>query len=512
MQQSLHDPVDDVLLDADFEWKEALECALAELHSLHVVHTCRSASLYADEQIWARIPAAYRVLETETASIALQTEGAALAETLLRPFQQPPEQFCRARRSPPPDTRFEQVYRYLPARKAIQVRELACRLHALLEKIIGDGKDECLHLLEPGCGRGLVSQTIWATLQESGFGARIELIGIDKDEELCQSFRERWQRLEPLAKDIHCSIHHSFIERAADIERCARSKAEPSQSGQDPWVVLALHGCGDLSVRVLETLDDKLCSLQPSAVFCVGCCYHKRWRQDDLDEHVRRPAHKTTFPLSQRLQHQPGFSYGEQAYGGETLWNRSSLYLASADATALQRPGSQRARRIIQHHHYRAMLEVLLRRMAENNDSGATEARELLESARDPRWALLRRKSKRIDQYPNFTAYAADALRCLELPYESMLVDKVATAYDTADYRRRCFVFWSLCGRLSPILEAIVLLDRVWYARERDYLSWIEELFPVDASPRNRAIIAIRKDIADRVRCGAADDEHEVSP
>ncbi|KAK4532860.1 hypothetical protein CCYA_CCYA14G3717 [Cyanidiococcus yangmingshanensis] len=490
-----------MLQSIESTWDDVLEDVLAEVRALHIVHTCRSASLYEDEQIWTQIPAAYRVLDMETASSVLQAQGAALAEALLMPFQRPPQQFLRPERDDPGDPDSPSVYRYLPAKKAVQVRALASRIQDLLGKIVGCSESKYVQILEPGCGRGLVSQTMGISLEQSGFKPRIEFIGIDKDERFCRSFRERWKRLGPMKEGIRHIVQHSFIACAADLERCAGREPNECKSNDVQYVVLALHGCGDLSASVLQTLDHELCSLRPIALFCIGCCYHKLLKQRIDGARLCCSNKNASFPLSQWLLNRPEFSFGAQAHGGSALLNRSSLYLASADATALRRPDSRRAQRIIQHHHYRAILQILLRRMTEEHRNSADAVRTLLETEGDPRWALLRRTAKHIDQYQDFAAYAEDALRYLQLPVDRVLVKDVASLFDTPVYRHRCLVFWSLCGRLAPMLEALVLLDRFWYARECGYVAWIEEMFPASASPRNQAIVAIREDVVNQAAC-----------
>ncbi|BAM82474.1 hypothetical protein, conserved [Cyanidioschyzon merolae strain 10D] len=482
-------------------WQQVLQRVLTELETLRIVHTCRSASLYEDDRIWTLIPAHFREQISDSTSAVLQQEGAALADALLVPFVHTPESTTFLEQKDDLKTTLELAYQRLPRRKALQVRKLAPRMGQLLDQLVcfADHNEEHLQLVEVGCGRGLVSQTLSVALGAQRGRHCLDILGIEQDPRLCALFRRRWARAPQQVEAARCAVRHARIECAADIARHACLARELCDNVTHRSVILALHGCGALSAYALRTLDSERCTLQPEAVICIGCCYHKLRCRDAVAELVPDEAACVEFPLSRWLSQLEGFTFSALAYGGDALMNRSSLYLASTDATALRNPNAMHAQKILRQHHYRAMLQVVLSSLATAGDAELRRrAQMLLEAERDPRWALLRRMGKRIDQFNDFAAYARDGLECLQLPFDPELVQEIAAKYDTPLHRHRCFVFWTLCGRLAPLLEALVLLDRVVYAQECGYHAWIEAAFPAEASPRNRAIIAVRRQVADR--------------
>jgi hypothetical protein len=115
---------------------------------------------------------------------------------------------------------------------------------------------------------------------------------------------------------------------------------------------------------------------------------------------------------------------------------------------------------------------------------------------------------------PTFAAYALAALRKLNrnsdsvpIAYRAPLAAFVQQADEAPDDvtqqlntfaqthaagRRQVAAFWTLRALLAPVLERLILEDRVQFLREQGHTVHLMALFDPDISPRNLTLLSIK--------------------
>ncbi|XP_070018567.1 uncharacterized protein [Nicotiana sylvestris] len=284
----------------------------------------------------------------------------------------------------------------------------------------------------------------------------------------------------------------------------------PSLSYSDSSLVIAgLHACGDLSVTMLRTFLE--CD-NAKAVISVGCCYNL------LSEEASDMVDSCCgFPVSQ----------GVKSAGVVLDKNARDLACQSAD----------RWRGLDEHaglhnfelHAFRAAFQMVLFRhyphiLQESPTIGRQgkalrrqQHQRILESNlhyRGPSesgkpWENVAffheyssiqnsksRESSTVDRYSLFVKFCESGLGRLHLPCLED-IDYSAVWRESESYAELIGPYWSLRAALGPVLETLVLLDRLLLLQEygNDLEASLLPIFSPVLSPRNMAIIAkkIRK-------------------
>ncbi|NXG42778.1 RRNAD protein, partial [Psilopogon haemacephalus] len=225
--------------------------------------------------------------------------------------------------------------------------------------------------------------------------------------------------------------------------------------GRQRLLVTGLHSCGDLSPALLRHFAG---SPWVCAVVSVGCCYMK------LSTASRRALPGLPppgYPLSASVSALPGHHLSYRALEG-------ACHALEEYRERLTRGGER-----LRVHCYRAALERLIR--------------EALPSSRRP--AL---PAARGAQGMPFPLYARLGLPQVGLdpgsiPLETEEVEAML------GQQHRVVAFFSLTLLLAPLVETLILLDRLLYLREQAGLQCaLVPLFDPRFSPRNLVLVAAR--------------------
>lgn len=274
-------------------------------------------------------------------------------------------------------------------------------------------------------------------------------------------------------------------------------------------MVVSLHSCGNLVHHGIRSLI-----LNPSvvAVAMIGCCYNL------LTERLGPPTYKLPvlhtvrprlyeagipfdphgFPMSKRFE-----NYQSPGAVGMKL-------NVTARTMAVQAPynwGYSDSEGFFTRHFFRALLQRVLvdrgviSKPGTPNDHCANESNgatggipplivgSISKAALQSFTSYARAASTKLCRHPNYGAKVQE--RVVSLPDEEFL--RYETEYGYA--RKNLSVVWSLMAFSSQVVEAIIVLDRWLYLREHEAVKecWVEPVFDYGESPRNLAVIGIKK-------------------
>lgn len=279
----------------------------------------------------------------------------------------------------------------------------------------------------------------------------------------------------------------------------------PSWSYSDSALVIAgLHACGDLSVTMLRTFLE--CD-KAKAVISVGCCYNLL-----SEEAIDTVDSCCGFPVSQ----------GVKSAG--VMLDKSARDLACQSADRWRGLGEHAGLHNFELHAFRAGFQMVLfrhypnillesptigrqgkalrrqqnQRILESNldHGGPSESGEPQESMGFlHEYSFIQSSescdSRAVDRYSLFVKFCESGLGRLRLPHlEDTAYSAVWREYQS--YSELIGPYWSLRAALGPVLETLILLDRLLLLQEYD--SDLEvcllPIFNPVLSPRNMAIIA----------------------
>lgn len=291
--------------------------------------------------------------------------------------------------------------------------------------------------------------------------------------------------------------------------RAGASQIEGNEESEARLMVVSLHSCGNLVHHGLRSLV-----LNPSivAVAMIGCCYNL------LTERLG-PA-TCDLPILQSLHprlEETGTSYDPHGFPmskyyetyrspGATTGMKLNI---TARALAVQAPynwGHNDSEMSFTRHFFRALLQrilvdrnVLSSHCTPENTAGSGEHSENRDSS-----IILGKLPK--SAFKSFTAYfrAAVIKMSRDPTYSSQVQEKLATMTDDEIHcyetqyqqaRKHLSIVWSLMAFSSQLVEAIIVVDRWQFLREQDSIKdcWVQPLFDYSISPRNLAVIGLKK-------------------
>ncbi|KAM8870330.1 methyltransferase-like protein 25B isoform 2-T2 [Spinachia spinachia] len=271
------------------------------------------------------------------------------------------------------------------------------------------------------------------------------------------------------------SSHTAQIATDSSSAACCRSlvhadhqEVAAPKPGRPDFVLTGLHACGDLSATLLRHFVH--CP-HVRGITSVACCYMKITTEEDptppglVEEAGARPAARDAalsgfgYPMSSWVGGLPGHQLSYKA--------REGACHAVEDYTRRLRVGGQALRT----HCYRAALETFiadarpdLRRAGIQTIKGA----HLLPFAEYARLGLAR-----VGLPPG-------------LPLDPQRVEAMLKQ------QGRVVVYFSLALLLAPVVETLVLLDRMIYLQEQGVHSQLVPLFDPNFSPRNLVLVALK--------------------
>ncbi|KAF4768125.1 hypothetical protein N7455_000028 [Penicillium solitum] len=274
-------------------------------------------------------------------------------------------------------------------------------------------------------------------------------------------------------------------------------------------MVVSLHSCGNLVHHGLRSLI-----LNPSivAVAMIGCCYNL------LTERLGPTTHD--LPILQSLHprlEETGTSYDPHGFPmskyyenyrspGATTGVKLNI---TARALAVQAPynwGLNDSEQSFTRHFFRALLQRIL--VDRNILPKPSVPEDVLSGGTSPE---ARTNSIIIGSLPkaafkSFTAYIrAATIKMSQDPiYGSQIQEHIVTLTDDEIHRyetqylharKHMSVVWSLMGFSAQLVEAIIVVDRWQFLREQDSVKecWVQPVFDYSKSPRNLAVIGLRK-------------------
>ncbi|XP_024124235.1 protein RRNAD1 [Oryzias melastigma] len=244
------------------------------------------------------------------------------------------------------------------------------------------------------------------------------------------------------------------------------SSEETRPEGCPDFLLTGLHACGDLSATLLHHFVN--CP-HVRGITSVACCYMKITTKENptppglVTPHT--PLTDDSFPSKFGY---PMSSWVEGLQGHQLSYKaREGACHAMEDYERRLRDESQQLRS----HCYRAMLETFIR------DAKPDLRRAGIQTIR---------KSHSL----TFTEYARLGLARVGLPPDLPLDPERVEAM--LKQQRRVVVYFSLTMLLAPVVETLVLLDRMIYLQENGVDSQLVPLFNPNFSPRNFVLVAMK--------------------
>ncbi|XP_012708126.2 protein RRNAD1 [Fundulus heteroclitus] len=258
-----------------------------------------------------------------------------------------------------------------------------------------------------------------------------------------------------------CSDIRTFSEEARDAE-------ETRLLDYPHFVLTGLHACGDLSATLLRHF---VSCPQVRGITSVACCYMKITTKENPTPPGLIPP---PTPLTPGAEAAPlGFGYPMSSWVRGLPGHQLSYKAREGACHAVE----DYARRLVEEsqllrtHCYRAMLETFIR---------------------DARPDLRRAGIQTIKKAHllAFTEYARLGLPRVGLPPDLALDQERVAAM--LEQQNKVVVYFTLSLLLAPVVETLVLLDRMIYLKENGLDSQLIPLFNPNFSPRNFVLVALK--------------------
>ncbi|CAI7625976.1 unnamed protein product [Penicillium glandicola] len=312
--------------------------------------------------------------------------------------------------------------------------------------------------------------------------------------------------LEPIIE--HVVDPKTSVETRTSTEEVIIQPKEKKPSDARVMVV-SLHSCGNLVHHGVRSLV-----LNPSvvAIAMIGCCYNlltERLGPATYKIPILRSAH----PRLKRT----GSSWDPHGFPMSKLYENYQAKTTTgfklnvtARSMAVQAPhnwGHADSEGFFTRHFYRALLQrVLLDRDIIPKPDVPDDLYKDHTDNPDSGGIALIVGSLRKSAFESFSAYVRAATVKLSLdPIRGELVkERICTMseeelqrYET-EYlhtRKNLSIVWSLMAFSSQVVEAAIVVDRWQFLREHDSVKecWVEPVFEYGQSPRNLAVIGIKK-------------------
>uniref|UniRef100_A0A8C4RGR2 Methyltransferase like 25B n=1 Tax=Erpetoichthys calabaricus TaxID=27687 RepID=A0A8C4RGR2_ERPCA len=238
----------------------------------------------------------------------------------------------------------------------------------------------------------------------------------------------------------------------------------------EDFILTGLHACGDLSATLIRHFVH--CP-QAVGITSVACCYMKLTTHENLTppgiyvpSHVREEKLEDAemdimvgYPMSCWVKNLPGHELSYKAR--ETACHAKEDYI-------------QRLRQdntILKVHCYRAVLETIIRKMDPSLKRAGIQT------------------VKKGHELP-FTDYARVGLKRLGLPADLPL--DLSAVEDMLAQQGKVVAYFCLVMLLAPVVETLVLLDRILYLQQEGVECSLLPLFDPHFSPRNLVLVACK--------------------
>ncbi|CAN7021081.1 unnamed protein product [Brassica rapa subsp. trilocularis] len=258
-------------------------------------------------------------------------------------------------------------------------------------------------------------------------------------------------------------------------------------------VLAGLHACGDLSVTMLRTFME--CE-EVKAVVSIGCCYNLLSEKASEDS-----CYKCGFPMSAGLK-SLGFSLGKNAR--DLACQSAERWSSLGEDAGLQNfelHSFRAAFQMVLSKHYPEVLETspsigrqgkAFRRQKQRKAIETTANVDTRRKDTDVNKSM-RHPSSNPNSYSSFEKFCLSAFSRLNLEHPQDL-DLTATWNEADAFTELIGPYWSIRAALGPVLETLILLDRLMFLQEQGDSLEVSMLpiFDPTISPRNVAVIAKR--------------------
>ncbi|XP_062510529.1 probable methyltransferase-like protein 25 [Corticium candelabrum] len=349
----------------------------------------------------------------------------------------------------------EKIKRGMKAKKVHEVERMVSFVGALCRE------KEIKHVVDVGSGLGYLGQAL-----SSQFGLKV--LGLESVETRCRAASRRQERLLSGSQteietttvnfavndvDKNVSEFHDMLRRFSGIR---------GERG-NPVCLLGLHCCGDLTPLMLKRFTE--CCPSKSVLVCIGCCYH---RMSTTDKEQFR-----YFPMSAGVK-----SVVDDIKTKYPAWSLNVFALRLAAQETRTRWREQTA---FDH-------DLHMKRVA---------FRAVLETALESEGNVRLHKVIKDEDCATFQSYITAALIHLD---HSMCSEKHDTyekaclaSYQTFE-PHFCLVepFTALQVLIQPLLESLIITDRLIYLIENGNSSKMIAMFNDIISPRYIALVATK--------------------
>ncbi|XP_036988450.2 methyltransferase-like protein 25B isoform X3 [Artibeus jamaicensis] len=326
-------------------------------------------------------------------------------------------------------------------------RDLCSHLFQLVKKL--SDLTGCTQVVDVGSGQGHLSR-----FMSLGLGLKVKSIEGDQrlveraqhlDQELLQALKKEEKRNPQVVQTGSRHSPHHVVQWVDPRTLCEELllPLEDSRQGGARLLLTGLHACGDLSVALLRHFS--YCP-EVEALASVGCCYMK----------LSDPG---GYPLSQWVATLPGYELSYRLREG-------ACHALEEYAQRLQKAGPG-----LRTHCYRAALETVIRhaqpKLRRPGVQGIPRVHEL-----------------KIEEY------VQQGLQRVGLDPQLPLNLAALRAHQAQE--NRVVAFFSLALLLAPLVETLILLDRLLYLQEQGFHSELLPIFSPELSPRNLVLVATK--------------------
>uniref|UniRef100_A0A6M2CSK3 Putative rrna adenine n-6-methyltransferase ovary overexpressed n=1 Tax=Rhipicephalus microplus TaxID=6941 RepID=A0A6M2CSK3_RHIMP len=326
-------------------------------------------------------------------------------------------------------------------------------------------KCNCSHVLDVGSGQGHLARLL--ALDKKLRVATVDLVGshltsaqrFDNQAALHVQKKKNIET-EGEATDLSCHLPQhveleiSMATTPAELEEVAGKAWGRGKSGVDNFVLVGLHTCGNLGPSMIQLFAD---SPATRGLVSVGCCYMKlnEGRCDELKRKMAYPISSHVCALGQVA----ALSYQAR----EVACHAFETYTRKLKESPLS----------LKIHCYRALLErLIVNRYEDQKHCGLGSVKHAANLT--------------------FSQYARKALEKfpLPLPDEDLELPDLELAMNEWQH---VVVFYSLRLLLAPVIESLLLVDRMLYLWDRCIPSCLLPLFDPCLSPRNLVLLAFKE-------------------
>ncbi|XP_062135065.1 probable methyltransferase-like protein 25 [Drosophila sulfurigaster albostrigata] len=378
------------------------------------------------------------------------------------------------------------IKEFMSAKKCHEVEQTAALVDKLVQSVSQPAQKASCCIVDAGDGKGYLSSRL--ALQ---YGHRV--LGIDSNESNTENALTRNRKLQrawnglteraelqsqgiipprrgkKAAQRETNSVSHSsmenykttaqFITTDINLDDLVTQHFDQHSNG---ICLTGLHTCGNLATTCLQVFHAQ----NSCRILCnIGCCYHllrERYSHQEFfgNKVVMEQQTEYGFPLSRYLQQK------------QLRLGRNARMLA---AQSIERTLAAKELPNITLY-YRALLELLVCRHA-------PQLKNELQVGK-------------VRKFGSFSEYVQKCAKKLNAPWLAAVEEAELQALLKAHEQDRQYLelFYLIRMSFAPILESVILLDRLLYLKELGYEhSYLIDLFDAVISPRHYAIVAIKQ-------------------